>query len=356
MIVLVGVRDTKRTEYFMKAARELDVEVQFVEWDTVYRNFTLENPFCHYADFQRAVIKFEPPSYQTAEFSEMQKQLQTYRHALEGMTGDFHFVNSPQGILDALDKRKMKGILETAGVSVTPGFMEHVDSAEQLYACMDAENVSAVFLKPVCFSGAAGVVALRRQRKSGKMAAYTSCTLETGGMINTKKIHMMREETSISELINALVPMDIMAEKWIPKDTVNGNGYDLRVVWQFGKRKHIVVRQSASPITNLHLNNRAADAEIIGMEKRTYEEIDALCECAMEAVPELHVAGIDILLEKGSRKPRIIEINGQGDLIYQDIFGKNKIYKEQIRWMLGQLNGANLNSPPSGEDFKTVIL
>lgn len=341
MIILVGEEHTKRTEYFIKAAKELAAAVQFIDWDRVYhQSVNLKDILCHCGDFQRAVIKLEPPSYQTVEFSEMERQLQMYRHALERMMAEkFSFINSPQGILDALDKRKMKQILVAAGVPVTPVFMEHVESAEQLYAAMEAEHVSTVFIKPVYFSGAAGVVGLRRQRRSGKMAAYTSCVLENGHVVNTKKIHIHREEKNITELIQALVSMDVMAEKWIPKDTVNGNGYDLRVVWQFGKRKHIVVRQSASPITNLHLNNRAADAEVIGMEKRTYEEIDALCECAMEAVPELHVAGIDILLEKGSRKPRIIEINGQGDLIYQDIFGKNEIYKEQIRWMLGQQYG-----------------
>ena len=166
------------------------------------------------------------------------------------------------------------------------------------------------------------------------MAAYTSGVLEKARVINTKKIHMMREEKRITKLIEALIPMDVMAEKWIPKDTVDGKSYDLRVVWQFGKRKHMVVRQSASPITNLHLNNQAVDGAVIGLDGDTCEEIDALCECAMEVVPGLRVAGIDILLEKGSRKPRIIEINGQGDLIYKDIFEENEIYKEQIQWML----------------------
>ncbi len=336
MIGLIGTKDTKRTEYFIKAAKDLDVPVQFMDWDRIYRGSGLENLLCHYADSQRAVIKLEPPSYQTAEFSQMETQLRMYTHALEEMAGKFSFINSPQGILDALDKRKMKAILSAAGVPVTPVFMERVDSAEQLYARMDEENVSAVFLKPVRFSGAAGVVAIRRQRSSGKMAAYTSCVLEKTRVINTKKIRMMREEKPITELIQALIPMDVMAEKWIPKDTVGGKSYDLRVVWQFGKRKHMVVRRSASPITNLHLNNQAADGTVIGLGRDTCEEIDALCECAMEAVSGLQVAGIDILLEKGSRKPRIIEINGQGDLIYQDIFGKNEIYKEQIRWMLGQ--------------------
>ena len=51
----------------------------------------------------------------------------------------------------------------------------------------------------------------------------------------------------------------------------------------------------------------------------------------MKLFPGLSMAGIDILLEKGGKQPRIIEINGQGDLIYQDIFHENTIYKRQIK-------------------------
>ena len=42
------------------------------------------------------------------------------------------------------------------------------------------------------------------------------------------------------------------------------------------------------------------------------------------------MAGIDILLERKTMRPLIIEMNGQGDLIYQDIFGENNIYREQV--------------------------
>ncbi len=53
----------------------------------------------------------------------------------------------------------------------------------------------------------------------------------------------------------------------------------------------------------------------------------------MGCYPGLASAGIDILLEKGSLKPRIIEMNGQGDLIYQDIFAGNVVYRHQAELM-----------------------
>lgn len=45
------------------------------------------------------------------------------------------------------------------------------------------------------------------------------------------------------------------------------------------------------------------------------------------------MAGLDIMLDKKTGKPRIIEINGQGDLLYADIYGENRIYGAQIRRM-----------------------
>ena len=49
----------------------------------------------------------------------------------------------------------------------------------------------------------------------------------------------------------------------------------------------------------------------------------------------VQVAGIDVMLDKKTGKPRIIEINGQGDLLYQDIYGENIIYRNQILNMVG---------------------
>ena len=58
-------------------------------------------------------------------------------------------------------------------------------------------------------------------------------------------------------------------------------------------------------------------------------EIEKICRRAVSSFPGLSMAGIDLLLEKNSGKPYIIEMNGQGDLLYQDIYHENRIYREQ---------------------------
>ena len=64
-----------------------------------------------------------------------------------------------------------------------------------------------------------------------------------------------------------------------------------------------------------------------------------MCRRAAACFRGLRSAGIDVLMEKGSMKPRIIEMNGQGDLIYQDIFNKNIIYRRQAEMMKEWLHG-----------------
>ena len=95
----------------------------------------------------------------------------------------------------------------------------------------------------------------------------------------------------------------------------------------------LLARLSRGPITNLHLNNRPLKIEELRLPDYVLDDIFQCCKQAMGCFPGLSTAGIDILLEKGKRNPRIIEMNGQGDLIYQDIYHDNRIYRHQAEIM-----------------------
>ncbi len=101
----------------------------------------------------------------------------------------------------------------------------------------------------------------------------------------------------------------------------------------------MLARLSKGPITNLHLNNHPLKASELKLPPRVLEEIEELCKKAAGCYGGLRSAGLDILLEKGSLRPRVIEMNSQGDLIYQDIFWENKIYRRQAEMMKEWLEG-----------------
>lgn len=326
-IVLLGSSESKRTEYFKKAAKEEQISLSFYEWNQI-------EELLQGSEWTRAVMKIDPPSYHTCTLEEMDEKLQKYQDDLQHLERiGVDFLNSPSAISKVLDKRYCKRQLQEADIPVTKMLLEQVDNVEQLITWMEESKVFSVFIKPVCFSGAAGVVAFRLHPHTKKMLAYTSCKIENGILVNTKNLYALEDSKEVMTLINAILALDVMVERWYPKSIFQEKSYDLRVVYQFGHIAHMVVRQSKGPVTNLHLNNQAMDVKELQLEQKLIDEIEFICGRAMELFSGLSMAGIDILIEKNSKKPYIIEMNGQGDLIYQDIYSDNHIYREQVRRM-----------------------
>lgn len=327
-ICLIGTQGSRRWEYFQKAAEACHEEVTCIDWKQVDR-----------VDLSGQIVKIEPPSYATSNLLEMNEQVRNYREKLRmlAQTGAV-FLNTPKSIETVLDKCLCKRILAQNDVAVTEVLSEGIDTVEALQAMMRERKASAVFIKPVYCSGAAGVVAYRRRPGREDGVAYTSCCVREGERINTKELYRLEKKEEIQRLLQAVLPLGVVVERWYPKDSCQGKSYDLRVVWQFGKICFVVARQSRGPITNLHLNNSPLSWEELGLPESVVTEIEELCGRAMACFPGLRVAGIDVLVERGTMKPRIIEINGQGDLMYQDIFHENKIYKQQIREMRKRWN------------------
>ena len=337
MVVLIGSRNSKRTEYFLKAADNLGVPVHFTGWEDIFAGFG-------YGTLEGAVVKIDPPSYNITDLEIMQENLLIYKDALKRLSScKCHFLNTPEAILSVLDKRLAKEELVKYGIPVTDLVLGNINSSEELLDFMKDSKEYSLFIKPVDYSGAAGVLAFRLNPVTGRMKLYTSCRLEDGKLYNTKKLFAIDNTTEIINIIDKLAGKGnkgsmpgLIAEKWYPKSSFNGRSYDLRVVLQYGKVQYIVVRQSDGPVTNLHLNNNAMDFKELNLPGNIEEDICKTCKKAASVFKGLNVCGIDVMLDRGSRKPRIIEINGQGDLIYQDIFSENKIYTEQVNMLSGK--------------------
>ena len=318
---LVGQADSKRTSYFLKAASELGYPVSFVEIEE-YNASKLAG----------TIVKVDPPTYHTSDITQLPLLTERYIRflktldAAQGLT----FLNYPSDILATLDKRHCKQVLLKAGIPTTPMLSSAISCYEELVAEMRAQRAYQVFVKPNNGSGAAGVSAFRLNPKQNEVVMYTSVLADGSGFFNTKRMKRITSATQAAAIVNQVLKQGAIVEEWIPKATHNGAGYDLRVVWQFGKVAFIVPRFSKSPITNLHLNNMAGIFDDLRLNSSTISKIDLICSNTMKLFPRLSYAGIDILLTKDSLQPMVIEVNGQGDLIYQDIYAENTIYKQQL--------------------------
>lgn len=337
-LILVGDPASKRTVYFTKAVDRvtqelhLSVDYQILSW----QDGTADR-------LRGAVVKLDPPPVFDADFPKMHHSLKWYQEhlaALQSSAGDgsekIRFLNSPQAILTALDKGTCKQILMEHGIPTTRRLCDRrtYTDIDQLHQIMCREHTYSVFLKPVDHSGAAGLVAYRWNPHKDISHAYTSACVEGDHLVHTKRIRHLTRPEQIEPILRQLLKGEVLVEKWYPKAEYQGNKYDLRVVWQFGRSVYMVGRQSQYPITNLDLNNHALPMECLPLSEKTMQEIRQLCDDTMACFADMSVAGIDVMLDKNTYKPRVIEINGQGDLLHQDIYQENQIYRAQVEQML----------------------
>lgn len=338
--VLLGVVGSKRAVYLEQAMMQMGVPLQVVDFNKWREDLPAHEIF----------LKIDPPQWESAALTDLIPLMKGYYEDLISLERrakryPMEFFNAPSTIRTLLDKRLCKQILKQKGLPVTEtlgkGVGEDVvHTMEELLEWMREQAVCQVFIKPVCGSGASGVSAFRIQPSTGRMVLYT-CTAwdEIGRLVNTKRLVRVSKRDEICQVLSALLEMDCIVERWYAKAEYQGYSYDLRAVVQDDRIDFLLARLSKGPITNLQLNNRPLAIEALHLSEDLTEKIVKLCREAMTCFPRLRSAGIDLLLERGSLRPRIIEMNAQGDLIYQDIYGQNQIYHHQakmIREWIGQ--------------------
>lgn len=299
-------------------------------------------------------LKIDPPLWDSCSLERLEPLTEEYQRQLAGIEQaargrQVEFLNTPSAVRDLLDKRRCKERLLRAKLPVTEllrgSQSDRIRTAELLIENMRQEKVCQVFIKPVSGSGAAGVSAFRIQPGTGRMSLYTCASADADtGLINTKKLRQYTDSREAADLLDRLLKLDCVIERWYPKASYGGYTYDLRAVVQEQRVDYILARLSKGPVTNLHLNNHPLPVKELGLPFRILENVEELCKRAADCFPGLGSAGIDILLEKGSHNPRIIEMNAQGDLIYQDIYQENIIYRRQAERMKAWLSSAGFST------------
>ncbi len=403
-VFLLGNPGTKRTLYLGRAAQQAGLPALLPEGRggegallAVAGLLDWEGwPHClPQPDGARKFIKIDPPLWHSSSLDELEDLTRGYQHRLAllasmAQADNWEFLNHPDAIRALLDKRGCKETLARAGLPVTEcleggagesivtfrggtAFDENLASTgrgkrvgyalpspplgegkvERLLEAMEKRHMHQIFMKPLYGSGAAGVAAFRWQPKTGRMALYT-CAMETpgGGLANTKKLRCFTKKDEVVSLLGRILQLRCIIERWYAKAEYQGNPYDLRAVVQDGRLDFLLARLSRGPITNLHLNNHPMEASRLNLPEEVWASVSALCQKAMACFSGLRSAGIDILLEKGSRTPRIIEMNAQGDLLNQDIYHENLIYRHQADMIRRWIEEGKCNLEKKGIGFK----
>jgi len=323
-LILLGVDNEKRKFYFEKAVHEAGLDYEFYDWNNLS---LLEKK----EDLNRCIVKIDAPKWDSCKLGELSRLTDWYSKQLcalaELPVGAFF--NHPVDILALLDKRRCKQKLSENNIAVTKMFLEEFSDSEELLCFMQKNRLAQIFIKPLTGSGAAGVTALRFSPHKNKIVLYCCTDIIDGELVNVKKLVRLEDRAAVS-FLDKLLKLDCIIEQWYAKSDVQGYCYDLRVIVQEHKIDYILPRLSKSPITNLHLNNFSIDFSALHIKAPVLEELKDLCMRAAACYPRLNSIGMDVLIEKGSEKSYIVEMNGQGDLLHKDVYNINSIYRHQV--------------------------
>lgn len=231
---------------------------------------------------------------------------------------DLQLYNAPPDIALMFDKRRCQRALAARHIPVPP-LANHVGSYEELLDVMTQQGWQRAFVKLSHSSSAAGVIAIHRHSRG--IRAVTSMEMERRQhdirFYNNLKLRTYHTSPEIARLVNYVCREGAQVEQWLPKAALAGCAFDLRILVVAGKACHVVVRQSSSPMTNLHLGNRRGDVAALKSRMGT-ERWAATLDTAERAATVLSnslYAGVDLLLQPGFRNPTVLELNAFGDLL-----------------------------------------
>ena len=178
-----------------------------------------------------------------------------------------------------------------------------------------------LFVKPRYGSSASGVCALWRHANGYRLIGPIEIgeydtQLGRPRLHNTLRIRQYTDPADVELILHAVVATDSVVEAWLPKASLAARGFDLRIVVIGGHARHVVIRMSRHPMTNLHLGSDRGDLEAF---RRRYgdaplEAAKRTAEQAASAFPDALVLGVDVLLNK-ELTPYVLEVNAFGDLL-----------------------------------------
>ncbi|MBT1710702.1 STM4014 family protein [Fulvivirgaceae bacterium PWU5] len=234
------------------------------------------------------------------------------------VTSGCSMLNTPDAIRLMFDKRCCQRHLQDRQIPI-PRLLPELVSYHALREQIQEERGRRLFIKPSHASSASGVLAYRAQGHREEIFAPIALERVAGEvkLYNSLKVRRYTDRTDIRILVDFILREGAVVEEWIPKASLQGKIFDLRVVVINGRAQFTLPRLSAGPITNLHLGNQRGPVSNL-RERLGSQCYDQAMHCAEAAVRSLNgafYAGVDVLIPAGFGQPRVLEINAFGDLL-----------------------------------------
>ena len=242
-------------------------------------------------------------------------------------------MNALADVATMFDKRLCHARLDGDSVPVAPS-LGPVRSYDELIGAMRRAHCRRVFVKIAHGSSASGVVAYQTDGERHQAATTVEMVEDEEGLrlYNSRTIRTYHDHAQIARLVDALCREGVQVERWLPKAGTQGLAFDLRVVVIGGRARHVVVRMSRTPMTNLHLLNRRGDADLLRaqMGDDHWRAAMGTCERAMQSFPDSLYAGVDLLISPGFTRQAVLEVNAFGDLLPNVLSGGHDTYAAEL--------------------------
>jgi hypothetical protein len=253
----------------------------------------------------------------------------------------------PADIEILFDKCRCQDLFARHSIPVPRG-LGAVRSFDELHKRMRETGCPRVFVKLAHGSSASGVVAYQTCRAQQLALTTVEMVRHRGELhlYNSRKIRRYHKAADVAPLIDALAREGVRVEEWVPKAGLDGHVFDLRVVVIAGQARHVVVRMSRSPITNLHLLNRRGDlsAVVDRMGTEVWAAARRTCERAAAVFPDSLHLGVDLLLAPGFHRHAVLEGNAFGDLLPGVLSDGADTYEAETQAVVARTTGKRTGS------------
>lgn len=250
-------------------------------------------------------------------------------------------LSPPPAIAELFDKRVTSRRWHELGIPVPPSLVrgrddqpEGIRSPDELRQAMARRRWPMVYVKVSCSSSASCLAVYHYQRNSGPSNGWLMTTIEhtPESWYNSLRIRRYGEPERVDEILDFLLREGAQVEARVAKARLDGAPFDLRIIAVAGEPAHAVVRQNRHPITNLHLGGWRGDWDALesAMPSGALDAVHGSCR-RVAAASACFCIGIDVLVEPGMERHRVLEANAFGDLLPNLSRDGLSVYGWQIR-------------------------
>lgn len=226
----------------------------------------------------------------------------------------WELLNLPSEIDELFDKRRTSRRYRAEGIPV-PEFLEDPpDDPAALLEQLRQHGWTEAFVK-LSSGSSASCLAHVALRPRGVLVT-TSLEWDAPRWFNTLKVRRLQRPADVDRALGYILSQGAQVERGVPKARLGDAFFDLRVLCIEREPRFVVVRQSALPITNLHLGGVRGDlAEVKArMPDDAWDRAMETCRRVAGLYRSLHL-GIDLLIEEDFVGHRVLEVNAFGDLL-----------------------------------------